>query len=129
MTQKEIERALLRGESSLINQFQPASQNILDRGSAGLATGSNSWSQNQGQGHSFALEDAEAEDNDNPLAFSSYDTKSGTVISSSTVSKTAQRKGQLSSLAANAKNIEQKVLIQGMSTAKTKKQTNAKYGW
>ena len=57
-----------------------------------------------------------------------YDPKTGRTVMGG-VSATAKRKGQIGALMANAARMEEVMQRDKAKLGKTKRQTNAKYGW
>ena len=62
-------------------------------------------------------------------AHSVYDPKTGKTVITTGVSATAKRKGQIGALMANAARMEEVMQREKAKLGKTKRQTNAKYGW
>lgn len=58
-----------------------------------------------------------------------YDPKTGGTVAVSSVSSVGKRKGHVNALVANAAKMEEIMMRDRAKLGKTKKQTNAKYGW
>ena len=114
-SRKEIERALMRGDASGVEGVN---------GGQAVNAGNANWAAENFQGSSAGPEASAP-----ATSMSYYDPKTGKTVESTEVSSQGKRKGHIGHLVNNAAKLEESMMFQKESAGKTKKQTNAKYGW